>query len=425
VHGDPLLRVTLVDGRPASVRLGSGATVVAVGDDTVSSFDLRGRPYALVREGLTWRRALDGRFLLKGRDASTGLRLRRREPAESGWPTVAGAQADAVATAEALRVSGSGTPSAEAAQAQGRLATIAAMDAAALEADVARYRQAYAGGVGILPPDQYLSLVVQVTQGCSWNACTFCDFYRHTPFGVKSVERLDAHLADLRGFFGASEALRRTLFLGDANALCVGHERLLPLLERLTNAFPVAPAELEGPALRAWAAERPERKESLSSFVDVYTGARKGVAEYRRYARLGLRRVYVGLESGDPDLLRWLDKPGTGEEARQLAATLHEAGIAVGVIVLLGAGGETFFETHAARTAALLERLRLGPRDLLYFSELVESEDLPYAERAARDGVQPLTPERLEKQRQRILQGLPDGAARPRVATYDIREFVY
>jgi hypothetical protein len=425
VGSDPLLRVTLEDGRAASLRLAPDATVLAVGDETVSSFDLLGRPYVLVRDGLTWRRALDGRFLVKGRDATTGARARRRLPAETGQPILTEAGAESAAFASALRKGGTGESTATLAEAHSRLGAIAAMDAATLEADVARYRQVYSGGVGILPPDQYLSLVVQVTEGCSWNACTFCDFYRHTPFGVKSADRLEAHLADVRAFFGPAEALRRGLFLGDANALCVGHDRLLPLLERVTNAFPVAPPELEGTALRAWAAERPEGKESLSSFVDVFTGARKGVTEYSQYARLGLRCVYIGLESGDPDLLRWLDKPGTGAEAQQLVATLRGAGIAAGVIVLLGAGGEAFFETHATRTAELLGRLRLGPRDLLYFSELVDSEDLPYAERAARDGVRPLAPERLEEQRRRILQALPNAVPLPRVATYDIREFVY
>lgn len=422
---DPLLRVDLRDGRPASVRVGPEATVVAVGDDTVSSYDLLGRPYVLVRDGLTWRRALDGRFLVKGRDTATGARLRQRVSAESGAPTVAAAVAEAVAVARALESEPSAAPAQDVAQALTRLGAIATMDAAALEADVARYRRAYAGGVGILPPDQYLSLVVQVTEGCSWNACTFCDFYRHTPFRVKSPEALDAHLADLHGFFGASGALRRTLFLGDANALCVGHERLLPLLERVMTAFPVAPQQLRGADLRHWLAARPERKASLASFVDVYTGARKGVAEFREYARLGLRRVYVGLESGDPDLLSWLDKPGTGEQALELVSTLHEAGIAVGIIVLVGAGGERFFETHAARTAELLRRLGLGERDLLYFSDLVETEDLPYAARAARDVIHPLTPERMDEQRGLILRALQGGIGRPRVATYDIREFVY
>ena len=56
---------------------------------------------------------------------------------------------------------------------------------------------AASGPVGILPPDQYLSLVVRVTEGCSWNACTFCSLYRNVPFRAKSPGELRAHLAAL------------------------------------------------------------------------------------------------------------------------------------------------------------------------------------------------------------------------------------
>ena len=63
------------------------------------------------------------------------------------------------------------------------------MDAAALRDDAARFLAA-SGPVGILPPDQYLALVVRVTEGCSWNACTFCSLYRDVPFRWKRPDEL-------------------------------------------------------------------------------------------------------------------------------------------------------------------------------------------------------------------------------------------
>jgi hypothetical protein len=87
----------LPDGRAVRVSLRPEATIVAVGDEDVSSYDLAGRPYALVREGGTWRRALDGRWLEK-RPAQGGTpRLRRRVSAEDGA---------AVAEAARLRTKG-------------------------------------------------------------------------------------------------------------------------------------------------------------------------------------------------------------------------------------------------------------------------------------------------------------------------------
>jgi radical SAM superfamily enzyme YgiQ (UPF0313 family) len=200
-------------------------------------------------------------------------------------------------------------------------------------------------------------------------------------------------LAALREYFGPSIALRRSVFLGDANALCLAHDRLLPLVE-------VVARELAGIP--------------LYSFLDAWTGQRRSVAEWRDYAALGLRRVYVGLETGDPGLLTWLEKPGSPQDAVDLVGALHEAGIVAGVIVLLGAGGERFAEAHAARTAEALTAMRLGPDDLVYFSEYVDEPGLAYGRRAAgMPDLQPLAPTRNAELRRAILAGSRPGGGGP------------
>ncbi len=280
------------------------------------------------------------------------------------------------------------------------------MDTSALGADAARFGEVV-GRVGILPPDQYLALVVRVTEGCKWDGCTFCSLYRGMPFRSKAPEELRTHIGALRAYFGESIALRRSVFLGDANALCLEHDELAPLFEVLT-------AQLGG---------RP-----LYSFVDAWTGRRKSVDQWRTYAAHGLRRVYVGLETGDPDLLAWLGKPGAPVGAVDLVGALHEAGLAVGVIVLLGAGGERHADGHTSRTAEVLEAMSLGEDDLLYFSELVPEPGVEYGRRSAgRPDLEPLSSEGCAAQRQTILDLLRinEHAAEARTATYDIREFVY
>ena len=114
------------------------------------------------------------------------------------------------------------------------------MDPPSLAKDRDRFLSVYKP-VGILPPDQYLSLVVRVTEGCSWNACTFCGFYRDVPFRWKTEEELAAHTAALRAFFGESIALRSSVFLGDANALCLAHEKLRPLVASVARGVPDRP----------------------------------------------------------------------------------------------------------------------------------------------------------------------------------------
>jgi hypothetical protein len=408
----PLLRFALHDGRPATLLVGEAATVLSIDDALVSSWDPSGRPYALVRETGTYRRGLDGRLLWKRETTADGPRLRRRLSASEGEAIVDAARREAE---ESLAVlggpdrpgpEGSAIAGAGRAEAARRLRQIVAMDGAALRDDSARFLAA-SGPVGILPPDQYLALVVRVTEGCSWNACTFCRLYREVPFRWKSPGELLAHVEALRAYFGPSIALRRSVFLGDANALCLAHDRLRPLVELVARELSGAP---------------------LFSFLDVSTGHRRTSAEWRDYAALGLRRVYLGLETGDPDLLAWLGKPGSPRDAVDLVASLHEAGIAVGVIVLLGAGGERFAAAHAQGTAEVLSAMCLGPDDLVYFSEYVDEPGFAYGrgDSGAPD-LQPLSPARDAELRRAILDGLrpADPARPPRFSTYDIREFVY
>lgn len=407
--GAPVLRLTLPDGRLATLLVGEASTVLSVEDALVSSWDLAGRPYALVRETGTYRRGLDGGLLRKREATAEGPRLRQRLSAAEAEPIVEAARLDAQAALAACHSGGGARQAPEgSAVAEGirRLQAIVAMDAAALRGDATRFLAA-SGPVGILPPDQYLSLVVRVSEGCSWNACTFCRLYRDIPFRWKRPDTLLAHLAALREYLGPALALRRSVFLGDANALCLSHDRLLPLVQAVAREFPGAP---------------------LFSFLDAWTGQRKTAAEWRDYRALGLKRVYVGLETGDPELLLRLGKPGSPEDAVDLVSSLHEAGIAAGVIVLLGAGGERFAAAHSARTAEVLTRMRLAPDDLVYFSELVEEPGLEYGRLAAGEpDLHPLDPGGCARQRAAILSAFHprDPARPPRVATYDIREFVY
>jgi hypothetical protein len=395
----------LRDGRAACLSLRPEATALAVDEVHVSSFDLSGRPYAVSRDGWTWRRALDGHLLEKGTDGPGAPRLRRVIRAAEGEQLLESARRDAALILDAL-AEGAPLPPGLEDEARSRLGRIVAMDAAALGRDVARFALTYRR-IGILPPDQYLAVVLEATEGCSWNACTFCDFYRGVRYWVKTASEFEAHLQAVKEFFGDALALRRSVFLGDANALSVPHQRVLAWLAAARRAFP-----------EQWS------RGGASAFIDTWRGSLKSAEEFRELAALGLRRVYVGLESGDPDLLRFLQKPGRPEDAVRLVAALHHAGVAVAPIVLLGVGGERFFDAHAGATAAVLTDFRLTTEDLLYFSEFVPSPGLEYLRRATTD-LLPLSPERCAEQREAILGGLRFAGRGPRIATYDIREFVY
>jgi radical SAM superfamily enzyme YgiQ (UPF0313 family) len=287
------------------------------------------------------------------------------------------------------------------------LAACARFDADAARADAARFARVYSP-VGILPPDQYMSVVLQATSGCSFGTCTFCDLH-HGAYHVKTATEFSRHIADVRHYLAGSLALRRqSVFLGSANALAVPMPRLLELLDVVCESFdtkrPVPP---------------------VYAFIDGFTGTLKDPGAYRELGRRGLKRVYIGLESGHDALLAFVRKPGTSAQALETVRAIKAAGLSAGVIVMIGLGGQRFAAGHIADTVAVLNAMGLGTGDLVYFSDLVEVPGTSYPTLAQEADLRPLALAGRIAQLDAIRSALTFPAAPPKFARYDIREFVY
>lgn len=368
--------------RPDSFTLSRGAGLVL-------SFDLDGRPLTWFSEGILHKRSL----------ASQVLARRRVNGSRERWTLTSEQAREQFAQVNAwLREAREHDPSLR----RSPLLTRAAeWTPGRLMGEQERFSLTYSP-ISILPPDQYYSVVVQVTRGCSWNQCTFCTFYRDRPFTTLPLTEFQSHLVQVGALLGGSLALRRSIFLADGNALMVSNARLLPALDAVCAAFPGRP---------------------VNGFVDVFTGQRKSVTEWQALRDAGLKRVYVGLETGHDPLLAWVNKPGGRDASQQFVAQLKAAGLEVGVIVMTGLGGSPYAAGHLADTSVLLEQLPLTSGDLVYLSPFVEHG--PYVAQARRDGVAPL-PEDARLAQELHFRSLL-GAVHPdvRVARYDIREFIY
>ncbi|MEJ2292823.1 MAG: radical SAM protein, partial [Deinococcales bacterium] len=291
----------------------------------------------------------------------------------------------------------------ESAELAARVGRMRAWDPARLAGERQRFLAAYEP-VSILPPDQYNAVVLQATYGCSWNRCTFCTFYQDRPFRVREVGAFAEHVDAVLELLGRAVRGRRGVFFGDGNALVLSNARLEPLFAEVRRAMPEQP---------------------VSSFVDVFGGERKPVEAWRELASWGLTRVAVGLETGSDALLSYLNKPGSADEAAAFVATLKEAGLAVSVIVMVGAGGERFAAEHERDTAALLDRLPLGRGDLVYLSPFVVQPGTAYQARAAADGLRPLSADERAAQYERLWTAARVTVPEARTALYHIDEFVY
>jgi radical SAM superfamily enzyme YgiQ (UPF0313 family) len=169
------------------------------------------------------------------------------------------------------------------------------------------------------------------------------------------------------------------------------------------------------------------RFDGVSSFLDLFTGKPRTVAEFYDLHKLGLRRVYIGLETGSNELLRWLCKPATAERVQRRVQTLKEARIAVGVIVLLGAGGEAFDALHRRETARVLNELPLTAGDAIYFSPLVIHPGSQYEEQTRSLNIRLLSPQELSEQERAIRAALrfDPQHGRPYIARYSLENFLY
>jgi radical SAM superfamily enzyme YgiQ (UPF0313 family) len=406
------------------------ALSLTVEGGTVLTFDRAGRTYAAFLEGHNYRRGLDNRVLEKWGEVRAGRKVRRRR-----WLTPEETErflARLHGLVQAIdRELGRGprevvrdeAPSL--AEWRAWLAAILRYDGARLEEERQRYREIY-HSVSILPPDQYRAVVVQATEGCHWNRCTFCDLYRDRPFRIRPADEFRAHVREVKAFLGAGLELRKSVFLGDANALIIAQPQLRDLFKVLEEEFAFRPEGLTGPERAAWQSEHPGGVEGIYSFIDAFSPQRKSGEDFAELRERGLRRVYVGLETGHAPLLRWLNKPGHPDDMAEWVVRLKEAGLQVGVILLVGAGGEAFATGHVADSVALVRRLPLDEKDLIYLSEFIDPPHGEYARRMAAANVAALSPDQLQAQQEELRSGLrPPGRQGPKITTYDLREFVY
>jgi radical SAM superfamily enzyme YgiQ (UPF0313 family) len=416
-------------GRFVSIGLKPTGCDASFFDGQVVHSDLEGRLTRVATPNLQWRRGLSHRtVLLRKRSLEEGgglaARVLGREFSDRLVDETSARLQEALAALRHGRVEWRRRNSEQArADLELALARAAEFDAAAARRDLAEFETLY-GDVPILPPDQYRALVLLATDGCFYNDCTFCGFYRGMSFRRKTPDEFRAHVHQARAYHGRGLATRRGIFLGQANALVGPRTWREEIARILAEGEPVeAPdrgrsASRLGPNFATHGA---------SSFLDAFTGIGIGPDEFARLRQLHLRRLYVGVETGDAQLLAWLNKPATPAQMLAAVRAAKRGGLQVGVILLVGAGGERFFESHVNQTLRLLQDMPLGRGDYVYLSPLVDLPGAAYRQQAEAAGIEPLSPARSAEQEQRLRAGLTRVSRhqRPYVARYDVSRFVY
>ena len=401
---------------------------------TVLTFDTEGRLIWAYLDGCSFRRSFDNKVIERYRENKDGQRYKiRKELEEEEKKVCLNSVYDGIALIYGAIKRGEGNisfpsnvPSNYIEEVEKALNKVAVLDYEKMEMEKRRFLSIYKP-ISILPPDQYLALVLQVTEGCWWNKCTFCDLYRDRKFAIKSDEEVLRHIKEIRGFLGEGIWLRRSIFLADANALTIPEERLLEILDIVNQEFPIAPKDLKGTELSSWKLKHALYFGGIYSFLDAFIGKIRSNQYYRELKERNLKRIYLGLESGSNRLLNFLQKPNRAEEALEVVRTIKESGINVGVIVMIGIGGEEYFEEHVKETVKAINFMKLEKGDFLYISEFIEHPGLEYSIEASELGIKALPQDRVAEQINLVRQGIKfaDPENLPKIAIYDLGEFIY
>jgi len=182
------------------------------------------------------------------------------------------------------------------------------------------------------PPSEARSLILQVTNGCSWNKCTFCEMYTlpQKKFRLKPLEELEAELAAVL----KSGLPVRRVFLADGDAMTLSYRRLREIMVLVNRYLPGI--------------------QRVSSYCLPRNLKNKTVEELATLREMGLDLFYVGCESGDDLVLERVKKGENFESSLAALRKIKEAGVRSSVMILNGMGGKKYSEQHARNSALLM-----------------------------------------------------------------------
>jgi radical SAM superfamily enzyme YgiQ (UPF0313 family) len=182
------------------------------------------------------------------------------------------------------------------------------------------------------PPSEARSLILQVTNGCSWNKCTFCEMYTQDQkkFRATSEDQVEKDIIKA----AKSGVPFEKVFLADGDAMVLPTRRLENILNLVKLHIPTV--------------------KRVSSYCLPRNIKKKSVEDLALLNKLGLDILYVGCESGDDQVLKAVSKGETYESQKDALIKIREAGIKSSVMILNGLGGPKFSEQHALNSALLM-----------------------------------------------------------------------
>jgi radical SAM superfamily enzyme YgiQ (UPF0313 family) len=183
------------------------------------------------------------------------------------------------------------------------------------------------------PPAEARSAIVQATLGCSWNKCAFCEMYTSKNFKARSFEELKPEIEKLSKVYKGV----KKIFLADGNAFVLSSNKLIPILDEINNQF--------------------GKLQRISSYALPKDILIKSESELKELRNRGLKLLYIGIETGDDELLKLINKGETFNSTIDGILKAHNAGIDTSIMILNGLGGKKYSKKHAIKSAEIINKI--------------------------------------------------------------------
>ncbi len=182
------------------------------------------------------------------------------------------------------------------------------------------------------PPSEWKSLILQVTNGCSWNKCSFCDMYtdQAKKFKPKHLDTIEQEIITV----AQSGLPTSRVFLADGDAMMLPFKRLKHILELIKLHLP--------------------QVTRVSSYCLPRNLTNKTIEQLTELRTLGLKLLYIGCESGDDQVLELINKGETYQSSVVALNKIKQSGMKSSVMILNGLGGPEFSQQHAINSARLI-----------------------------------------------------------------------
>ncbi len=180
------------------------------------------------------------------------------------------------------------------------------------------------------PPSEANSLIFQVTIGCSFNECSFCDMYRSKEYVEKSWDEVKGEIDNV----SKHESHTKRIFLADGDALNLSTDYMIKIVKYLYEKFP--------------------NLERVSCYAMPMNLLKKTPEELKKMYDSGLQMLYLGIETGSDIILKKVTKGATAQTIIKACNKAKDAGYTLSCMIILGLGGKTYTKEHIKGTADVI-----------------------------------------------------------------------